>query len=159
MYYFSNEFLEGLQTKSEGFQNKFYEIIDNINGYIVGEEKKKEFQELIEKKHSYSSTGNILYSTKKHISNFSSPEEVDKKIHSFVMNLFNSFDAGEIISQVPHIIVCVSAPESHYDSFDLEVLEAEITLERIIGDYPDFDTSVFLKNTDEEISCYVACLK
>ena len=48
MYYFSEQFLTGLQTKSKKFQIKFYEIIDDICDYLDTEDEKRNFQNYIE---------------------------------------------------------------------------------------------------------------
>ena len=64
VYGFSRPFLQGLSTKSNEFQDKFFEIIDGICDYFDTDEEKVEFQKYIEENHSYDKLGNVLYSSK-----------------------------------------------------------------------------------------------
>lgn len=57
MEYFSDEFISGLRTKSNGFQNKFKEIIGDIDEYFDIEDEKREFHRLVEIAHFYDKPG------------------------------------------------------------------------------------------------------
>lgn len=80
---FSRDFLHGLETKSENFQNNFYGIIDKICSYLDSDEEKQEFQKYIEQHHSYDKPDNMLYSFGTIFGGEQSDcEEFKKEIHS-----------------------------------------------------------------------------
>ena len=79
MCYFSDAFLEGLKTKSDNFQNKFFGIIDDVCSYFGEEEEQRDFQQYIESNHSFAKPGNILYSGKKYFGGNPSAEELKKR--------------------------------------------------------------------------------
>ena len=162
MYYFSQKFLDGLHTKSENFQNKFFEIIDDICKYLDNEEQKQEFQNYIEQNHSYAKPGNFLFSTQvimcgKH-DDF---EKLKERIHFELLGLFDDFEAEEAITTVPHVIVCVSAPDGCFSDKDIKFVENLISFERFCrGCAPVSVTSVFNDTSaGRGTSLFVACLK
>lgn len=161
MYYFSNVFLDGLKTKSENFQNKFYSIIDDICDYLDEEDEKRDFQQYIEANHSYDKPGNILYSSLKYICGNPSIEELKTDIHHHLLWLFDSLEAAEVILSVPHIIVCVSAPKNSLSDEDMSFIEKLLSFERINRGYSPVGVTTILNNNTENrtTSCYVACLK
>ena len=161
MYYFSNDFFDGLKTKSENFQNKFFGIIDDICTYFDEEDEKIDFQQYIESNHSYKNPGNILYSSKKYFGGSPSLQELKEKIHHYLLWLFDSFESADAMAEVPHIIVCISAPENALDDEDMSFIEKLLSFERICrGCLPVGVTTILNNNTEKRTtSCYVACLK
>lgn len=59
---FSEHFLDGLATKSEGFQNEFFGIMDMLYSYLeYDDEKVQKLEKIIEEEVSYYEKGNILW--------------------------------------------------------------------------------------------------
>ena len=162
MYYFSNRFLDGLHTKSQNFQNKFFEIVDEICAYLDDDEQKKDFQGYIEENHAYDKPGNILFSTKKIMcGQDKSFEEIKKNVHFQLLGLFDDFEAEDVIMEVPHIIVCVSAPDDCFSDEDVKFVENLISLERLCRNGPPVSVTTIFNDTScgRGTSLYVACLK
>lgn len=59
---FSESFIAGLRTKSEGFQQKFYGLMDALYEYCDNEKEIDEFQDYFESQISYENPGNQIYS-------------------------------------------------------------------------------------------------
>ena len=163
VYGFSKPFLQGLSTKSENFQNKFFEIIDDICEYFDTDEEKNEFQTYIEENHSYDKPGNVLYSSKvlfcgQQTQDF---DELKQKIHFHLLSLFDSFDASDAMTEVPHIIVCLSAPDGCFGDSDIEFIRSLISFERVCRGFLPAAVTTIANNTDNDrgTSCYVAALK
>ena len=161
MYYFSEEFLTGLRTKSENFQNKFYEIIDDICKYFDTEEEKEEFQKYIEENHSYDKPGNVLFSTWQQICGNCTAEELREKINFFLLGLFDGFESADAITTVPHIIVCISAPEGYFSEEDTKFLRNLLSFERLCRKCPPVTVTTILNDDTENrgTSCCVVALK
>lgn len=164
MYFFSPEFIEGLETKSEGFQNKFYEIIDEIGIYLDDIEDEMDFQGYIEENHSFSKPGNILYSTKRVFGGTYEEreyEELKGKVHHFLLSLFDSYSASEAFLEVPHIIVCISAPEDCFKDEDMRFVENLLSFERICRGCKPVGVTTISTDTsnDRGNSCYVVAIK
>lgn len=161
MYYFSDDFLKGLQTKSERFQNKFFEMMDGICAYFDSEEEKKDFQLYIEENHSFAQPGNMLYSGGKCFGGNLSAEELTAKISHYLFWLFDSFEAEEAMTQVPHIILCVSVPKNTFTDDDMAYFRKLLSYERLSrGCSPVGATTILNSNTDERhTGCFVACIK
>ena len=160
MYYFSRKFLDGIETKSENFQNKFFEIIDDIGNYLDTEDEKKDFQKYIEENHSYDKPGNLLYSSQTYFCGKQDDvEELKEKIHFHLLSLFDSFESDDVMVEVPHIIVCLSTSNKSFTDKDMDFLKSIINFERVCrGVLPAFVTTILnIKNTGS--SCYIACLK
>lgn len=161
-YYFSEQFLSGLQSKSKDFQNKFYEIVDGICEYLDTEEEKQGFQKYIEENHSYNKPGNMLYSSKLIIcGEQTEAKELKKKIDFHLLSLFDACESADVMEEVPHIIVCISAPDDWFDDKDMKFIENLISLERLCRGYPPVSVTTILNDTlnDRGVSCYVAGLK
>lgn len=161
MYYFSEQFLAGLQTKSEGFQDKFYGIIDEIDTYIDEEVSRMLFHKHIETQHTYDKPGNMLYSSKLYCGSGYSESELKEKINFFLLGLFDDFGASEAMEEVPHIIVCISAPDGYFTDEDTKLIRNLLFLERTLRSCPPVAvTTVFCDTSkDRGVSCFVACLK
>lgn len=161
MYYFSDDFLNGLKTKSENFQNKFFGIIDDICSYFDEDDEKQSFQQYIEANHSYANPGNILYSSKKYFGGNPGAEELKEDIHHHLLWLFDSFESAEAMAEVPHIIVCVSAPENTITVSDMAFIEKLLSFERICRGCSPVGVTTILNDNNEKrtTSCYVVCLK
>ena len=162
MHSFSSDFLNGLETKSENFQNNFYGIIDKICSYLDSDEEKQEFQKYIEQNHSYDKPGNMLYSCGTFFGGQQSdPEELKKEIHSFLLELFDDYAAADAITVVPHIIVCVSAADGLISDEDTEFLRNLLNFERLCRGCPPVTVTTILNDTGNNrgTSCFVATLK
>ncbi len=162
-YNFSQEFLQGLLTKSEGFQNKFFEIIDGICEYFDTEDEKADFQKYIEENHAYHKPGNVLFSSKvqfcgKQAKEF---EALKEKIHFHLLSLFDNIEASDAMTEVPHIIVCISAPEGCFNDSDVESIRSLISFERICRGFLPAAVTTIANDTgnDRGTSCFVAALK
>lgn len=162
MYSFSRDFLDGLETKSENFQNNFYGIIDKICSYLDSDEEKQEFQKYIEQNHSYDKPGNMLYSCGTFFGGQQSDsEELKKEIHSFLLELFDDYAAADAVTVVPHIIVCVSAADGLISDVDMEFIRNLLNFERLSRGCPPVTVTTILSNTanNRGTSCFVATLK
>lgn len=162
-HYFTAQFMEGLTTKSEGFQNKFFEIIDDICDYFDDEDEKMDFQKYIEENHSFDKPGNILYSTKtifcgKHKAD--EHDELCEKIHHFLLSIFDA-GGGEAFLEVPHIIVCISVPDNCLTDKDVGFIRNLISFERVCrGSTPVAVTSIVNDTSNGRgTSCFAAALK
>ena len=160
MYYFSKHFTDGLQTKSRNFQNKFYEIVDEVGKHLETEDEKREFQKYIEENHAYDKPGNILYSARTYFCGRQSDiEKMKEKLHFHLLGLFDSFEAEDAMVEVPHIIVCVSTANKVFAESDMNFLKCIINFERLCrGHLPALVTTV-LNTSESGTSCFVACLK
>ena len=165
MYYFSQQFLDGLQTKSEGFQGAFYNIINEVCGYLENEDEKKHFQQQIEKMHSYDKPGNILHSTTRIMGGKYTQErfeEVKEKIHMYLFGLFDDYSAGDVMVEVSHIIVCISAPQGCFEETDMRFIQNLLSFERVCRGASPVDVTVIVDDiTDGRsgINCFVAMMK
>ena len=165
MYHFSKRFTDGLKTKSEGFQRAFYGIIDEVCSYIDDEDEKIQFQQQIENMHSYDKPGNVMHSTTKVMGGVYTEErfeELKEKIHFYLFSLFDDFSAGEVMVEVPHIIVCIAAPQGCFADEDLKFIQNLLSFERVCRGYLPVDVTVILKektNGEPGVSCYVAMMK
>lgn len=160
MYYFSEHFTDGLRTKSQNFQNKFYEIVDEVAKHMATEDERREFQKYIEENHSYDKPGNILFSSRTYFCGKQSDvEKLKEKIHVHLLSLFDSFEAEDAMVEVPHIIVCISTANTAFAEADMNFLKSIINFERICrGQLPALITTV-LGASEAGTSCFVACLK
>lgn len=164
MYYFSPEFIEGLETKSDGFQMEFYGIIDAINYYLDDEEDEKDFHQYIEEHHSFSKPGNILYHSKKIFGGTYREDEYEtlkEKVHHFLLGLFDNFSASTAMVQVPHLIVCISAPDGCFEDEDADFIEKLCSFERICRGYNPVVVTTVITDTSNGRgnSCFVAAIK
>lgn len=158
--YFPAQFLQGLQTKSESFQNKFFEIADDICVYFDTEEERRDFQNYIAENHTFCNPGNILFSNKLHIGRRSMDfEKIKDKIHSYVLGLFD--DTASDLNAVPHVIVCVSAPNGCFFDEDVTVIENMIAMEQMLNGIEPAGVTTIFNDTENGrgISCFVAGLK
>jgi len=163
VYGFSKPFLQGLSTKSNEFQDKFFEIIDDICEYFDIDEEKVEFRKYIEANHSYDKPGKVLYSSKilfcgQQTKDF---DELKRKIHFHLLSLFDSFDAPDAMTEATHIIVCISAPDSCFEDSDIEFIRSLISFERVCRGFLPAAVTTIANDSDNDrgISCYVAALK
>lgn len=164
MEYFSDEFLSGLRTKSDGFQNEFEEIISDIDEYFDSEEEKKEFHEYIGREHSFHQSGNMLFSSKMLLCGKHTKNEHDKlceKIQHFLFGLFDGTESDEAMLKAPHIIIAVSMPEDTFTEEDMNFLKNIISFERLSNGYLPAGITTISNDTSNgrAASCFVAALK
>ena len=158
MYYFSKEFLDGLHTKSKNFQNKFFEIIDDVSEYLETEEKKREFQKFIEENHSYDKPGNLMYSSKVYFGDGQGDvEKFKKELHFRLLKLFD--DPEDVMVQATHIVICISTSNKEFTEEDLKFLKSIVNFERLCRGVSPAVISLILASDDIGASCFVACLK
>ena len=136
-------------------------MIDGICSYFDDEDRKKNFQLYIEENHSFAKPGNMLYSSQRYFGGNPSAEELKDKISHYLFWLFDFFEAEEIITQVPHIILCVSAPENTLADDDMAYFRQLLSLERLCRGCPEVGVTTILNDNTEErsTSCFVACIK
>lgn len=164
MYWFSPEFIEDLETKSDGFQNKFYEIIDELSIYLDDVEDEMDFQEYIEENHSFSNPGNILYSTKSIFGGTYDEnryEILKEKVHHFLLSLFDSYGSSKAFTEVPHIIVCISAPVDCFKDEDMRFIESLLSFERVCRGCSPVGVTTILTDASNSRgnSCFVVAIK
>lgn len=160
MYHFSKGFTDGLHTKSENFQNKFYEIVDEVGKHLETEDEKRELQKYLEENHSYDKPGNILYSTRTYFCGKQTDvEKLKEKIHFHLLGLFDSIEAEDVMVEVPHIIVCISTANKAFAESDMNFLKSIINFERICRGYPPTLITTVLNTSESGTSCFIACLK
>ena len=161
MYYFSKQFIDGLKTKSENFQNKFHEIVDDICDYAKTAEEKREIQKIIEANHTYDTPGNMLYSSQVFFcGEHPDIEKLKEKINFHLLGLFDSFEAEDSMIETTHIIICISSSNKDLSDEDMNFFKALINFERVCrGVLPALVTTVYNCTDDIGASCYVACLK
>lgn len=161
MHSFSKPFLKGLSTKSQKFQDKFFEIIDDICEYLDTDEEQAQFQKYIEENHSYDKPGNILYSSAVYFGGqHDNIEKLKEKFHFHLLGLFDDFEAEDVMVEVPHIVVCISSSNQDFIEEDMKFIENLISFERVLrGFCPAKVTTILNTANDRENSCYVAGLK
>lgn len=118
---FSEHFLDGLATKSEGFQNEFFGIMNMLYFYLeYDDEKVQELDKMIEKEISYYGKGNILWWLRSGNSDVERSEECLGKLYKQLANEFateNFFhgngedDLGNGILIASNIIIATTFPE------------------------------------------------
>ena len=164
MYYFSNNFLDGLKTKSENFQNKFYEMVDNVCKYIKTEEEKKEIQKNIEANYSL----DIFYANKIHWDSNTVTKKIEVELHDFLLEFYKYLNSDEVMKSEPLIFACLSAPDEYLLSDEtapaleeIVITETLISFERIAQGCSPVEFSIICNDNLEGrgISCYVVCLK
>ena len=162
MYHFSEPFLKGLKTKSDHFQEVFYEIIDEVCTYIDSDDEKRNFQAYIEAHLSYDKPGNLLCSTSLLMGGKQTDyEALHKKIHFYLLGLFDNFEFEEPMSEASHIIVCISAPKDAYSEKDMHFIQNLLSFERFSRGLPSVSVKTISNDTLNEYgaSCFVAMLK
>lgn len=159
MYYFSDTFIAGLQTKSPNFQNKFFDIIDTVGEFLDTEHEKQMFQKLIEENHSYERPGNTLYSTQAIFCGTHDVKTLKEKISFALLRTFDDLGADDIMVEAPHIIVCIATANKDFTEEDAKFSKSIINFERLCrGHLPALVTTI-LSSQDIGTTCYIACLK
>ncbi|MBR5479200.1 MAG: hypothetical protein IKU84_03395 [Clostridia bacterium] len=161
MYYFSDEFLKTLKTKSEPFQDKFFSIMDEICSYLETDEEIRNFHEYIEENHTYSEPGNILFETENTFCGQYDKDELKEKIQFTIFGLFDGFDSADAMHDVSHIVFCISAPKEYFNDKDIDFFRSIFAFERICRDCPPpLVTGIFSDNVEGKgMSLFVAGLK
>nr|QGT51061.1 hypothetical protein Firmicute1046_1370 [uncultured Firmicutes bacterium] len=88
---FSKNFLNGLETKSQEFQNEFFGVMDMLYSYLENDEEIQEFQQMIEESITYYGKGNLLWWQKTDIGGDMTPErgkEYLSELHKKLVELF-----------------------------------------------------------------------
>lgn len=160
---FSNSFITGLQTKSERFQRKFYEIMDALYEYFDSEEEINDFQRYLEMQISYDKPGNQLFWQEEMCGGKPDPENKQEYIEALQNTIFDLFQAdrdwdGENgILTASHIILAIRTSEGIIGEEEIAVLKYLVHLERP-NDPPELITIV----TSERAECFeymIAILK
>lgn len=161
MHYFSDEFIQGLNTKSESFREKFFSIIDKVCSYLETEDEIRNFQGYIEDNHTYDAPGNILFETENIFCGRYDKKKLKAKIEFTLFGLFDAFDSKDAMQDVSHIVFCISAPEGYFDEDDINFFRSIFTFELVCRDCPPpLVTGILCNNTnDKGLSLFVAGLK
>lgn len=118
--YFSEEFLEDLGTKSEGFQNEFRMIMQKIDSYFYEEDEslREGLREYMENGISFSGSGHLLYS-------FEELVPTDKGRLEFVLAVLNGIcselsnedeDTSDALKEASHFLIGIRGPEEYINS-------------------------------------------
>ena len=165
MNYFSEKFIDGLKTKSQVFQDEFWSIMNGIKRYIDDENELKEFHKYIEENHEYGNPGNVLYYIEGFFGGEYAENEFEKLRNEFNMVMLDMFDTSpeESFGQVPHIVVCISAPEGCYTDDEIKFVQQNIKMERLLcEESPSLvDVTVITNDTSNNRgnSYFIAALK
>ena len=156
---FSENFISGLETKSQGFQNKFYGIIEWFHQFFeYDEEKIKEFDSYIESRISYHAKGNLLYDVQFIIGG---KIDADEKQEYFLtmMEQFKElflFSEDNGINIATNIIMTINLPESI--SKDMITL-IEMTV-RTLKPESTPALKIYVKHDEKDcFECYIAIMK
>ncbi len=146
-------------TKSENFRNKFYEIINEICGYLDEKDERRDFQRYIEENHSFNGPGNILYSSKAFFGGKPGVKKLTEKMQKHILRLFDDSGAGEAMEEVSHIIICVRTSDEDFSEEEMELLKSTINLERMLrGKMPAVVTTI-LNSAKIGTEMFVTCIK
>ena len=157
--FFSENFITGLETKSERFQSEFYGIMEWFYKFFEHDEEKiKEFDNYIESQISYHNKGNLLYDIRFGIGgkiDAARKQEYFLKILEEFKELF-LFPEDNGINIATNIIMTINIPESI--SADIIAL-IEMTIGTLKSDStPEIKTYV-KHDEDDCFDCYVAVMK
>ena len=86
-------------------------------------------------------------------------EKVKDRIHSYLLELFDDVESD--LKVVPHVIVCVSAPDGCFSDEDIAVVENMIEIEQLLNGLEPAGVTTIFNDTENGrgISCFVAGLK
>ena len=159
MYCFSDKFLEGLHTKSEKFQKRFYEIVDEIETYLDTDEEKQRMHQVIEANISYDKPGNILCSSKTSFyGKYDDIEKLKEKIRFHLSDIFYTVDGANMV-QASYIYLCIAGPNLEIVGEDIESFINMIGIEQMRRGGSPAVFSVILNDERDDNSCLVVGLK
>ena len=130
---FSENFLNGLKTKSQEFQNEFFGVMDMLYSYLENEEEIQEFQQMIEESITYYGEDNFLWWQKTDIGGTMTAERGEEYLNELYETLTELFtnectpnDDGTYKVQngsliVPEIIIGIRFPK---EAISMETAEA-----------------------------------
>lgn len=160
MYYFSDEFLTGLKSKSAKFQEEFFYVVDRL---CQDSNDDQFIQAMIEEELSYSQPGNLM--------NYSetmwggqpenhTEEEWFQKICETIQRLFEEEEWGEYhgLDIATHIFVAIHIPESCFSESAKQMVQIFTMMQR--PENPPFVYVIqALENTDSACGCFIAIMK
>ena len=160
MKYFSEGFLTGLSTKSQGFQNCFCEIMKDIDYYFDEEDEIKSFREYYETQISYAEPGNLMYSAKVILGKgVETAEDRLPLAHEIIHWFFEQFVTEEdAFEDASHFFIAIRCKEEDFSDDDESLFRTLITMKRI-GNIPEV---VMIKNDQKDgiyASCFMAAMK
>lgn len=160
MHYFSDEFLAGLRSKSENFQNEFFYVVDRLcqdsgdNQFIQG---------MIEQELSYEQPGNLINYSEQMWGdapqNHTEKEWV-QKVCGAVRELFEAEEWGEYhgLDIATHLFISVHLPENVFSDSARQMVQIFTMMQR-----PEDPPFVYViraaENTGAGCECFIAVMK
>lgn len=135
MYYFSEKFLQELGTKSETFQNRFFEIVDEVCRYL-NEKHTEDFQHYIETEISYAHKGNILYSESIFVGGKTKEDIIAEICKTIVENIAQANFWGDETNEwlaASHIVVVLNYPDIELVENDIKKVHNAIAISRMFN--------------------------
>ena len=136
---FSDEFLMGLATKSDGFQQQFFGIMEKFFSFFdYNEDDVDAFQNDIEECFSYYEQGNQLFWRGGYVGGEPSLDRKDEYMEELISTLTELFqedrdwDGENGMYTATHIIIAVRCPKGVMTETEVDQLNFLLTLERPI---------------------------
>ena len=151
---FSESFIAGLKTKSDGFQRKFYGLMDALYEYCDNEKEIDEFQDYFESQITYENSGNQIYSLGRVCGGeptSNRKQEYFKLLFYAVTDLFQEDrDYGTTGAlTATHFYIGIRAPEGYDDNREKGLLQVVFDMMRPL-DPPE----VMFIESNENVVCF-----
>lgn len=149
--YFSEQFLNGLETKSMPFQNKFWVIMDKLACFFnkEDEEERIQFFSYIESQLSYDKPGNMMYCAE--VITCASVEDEESFSMNVINDILDAFDdedeVGQAMQMATHYFLGVRCPEDLFNETHLQALKLMMKFKRYDHKMPDI---LMISNTSHE---------
>lgn len=161
---FSDEFLMGLATKSDGFQQQFWGIMDKFYSFFdYNEDDIDIFQNDIEESLSYDKPGNQLFWRGGYVGGEPSLDRKDEYMEELISTLTELFredrdwDGENGMYTATHIFIAVRCPKGVITRTEVDQLDLLLTLERPV-DTPEL--MVYACSTETEcFEYFIAAMK
>ena len=160
MKYFSEEFLEGLATKSQGFQEKFASIMSDIDYFFDEEEEIEDFRKYFESEISYAEPGNMLYSAKVIFGHGVAEEEDRLPLGQEIIQwFFKQFAVDDdAFEDASHFFIAIRCKKEDFTDEDEFLLRTLISMKRQ-GDEPEVVMILNEQKDDIYATCFMAAMR
>lgn len=162
---FSDDFLIGLATKSDGFQQEFFSIMDSFYGFLeYDEEKVNAFQAYIEENFSYYEPGNLLSCRGAFVGGEATLERKDEYINEIISAIFELFqeerdyESENGMYLATHFIIAVNCPEGMMTKEEIAKIHLAFFLERQ-QDMPKIEVIACTPKEDYCFEYFMAIMK
>ena len=162
---FSDEFLMGLATKSDGFQKEFFSIMEKFYGFFEYDEDKVDaFQNYIEENFSYYEPGNLLFWRGAFIGGEPTLERKDEYINEIVSAIFSlfqeerDFECENGVYLATHFIIAISCPEGMMTMEEIAKIHFAFFVERQ-HDMPKIEIIACTPETEYCFEYFIAIMK